>query len=85
VTEFVRVESLAGAPCRLRTDLVRPLAVAAERPVTLTESDGTVLLDLRAGESAVIYPAARTPDLSIAAVLGDGCTGFFADRRCRAP
>jgi alpha-L-fucosidase 2 len=71
VTRFVRVKSLAGARCRLRTDIagrlvVRPL-FHGRRPHWWQVGD-TVQIDLRAGEEVVVHAAHSRPDLTIAPV-----------------
>jgi len=73
VTEFVRVHSLAGAPCRLRPGIDGPLRVVPAgdtgRPVRWRALGGGVVeLDLAAGEEAVVYRAGTRPRLRIAPV-----------------
>lgn len=51
-TRWVKVESLAGEPCRVRPGMTRRPAVRAERDPTLIETQpGVYRLDLRQGES----------------------------------
>ena len=65
-TQFVRVTSLAGEPCRLKTDMGK---IAADRPVMLTDlGGGTVEIGLKKGETVVLRPSGTQPDLVIAPV-----------------
>ena len=63
-TRFVRITSLAGEPCRVKTDMPDP---QADRAVPLKAlGDGTVELGLKKGESVVLHPAGENPVLEIA-------------------
>jgi alpha-L-fucosidase 2 len=71
VTRFVRVKSLAGAPCRLRPGIAGPLSVLpldGGRAPTWRTVGADVEIDLRAGEEVVLFAAGSTPDLTIAPV-----------------
>ncbi|MBC8131891.1 MAG: hypothetical protein H7X95_02845, partial [Deltaproteobacteria bacterium] len=88
VTQFVRVKSLAGEPCRIRTDLARPLTVTSKRPLTLTErTDGTFDLDLRRDEEAVVTSRGTAPDLTVRAIPStpSWCANYYARKTCGAP
>ena len=66
VTQFVRVTSLAGEPCRIRTDMGK---IQTDSPVPFkTLGDGTVELGLKKGETALLYSAGAKPDFVIAPV-----------------
>jgi alpha-L-fucosidase 2 len=74
---FVRVRSLAGEPCFVRSDLTGRGAVRAVEAnhgredrsdrVAVVES-GLIRLDIRAGEDIVLYVGERVPDLAVRAV-----------------
>lgn len=69
VTRFVLVRSEAGEPCRIHTDIAGPIACTGSRPFTLSRhDDGSMSIDLRKGEYAVLYPEGSEPDLTIAPV-----------------
>jgi hypothetical protein len=75
VTRFVRVLSLAGQPCVLRTGIPGALAARSSlgRTPTLTPVDTrTVTVDVQRAEEVVVYPAGTTPDLTIAPVATGG-------------
>jgi alpha-L-fucosidase 2 len=76
-TQFVRVKSLAGEPCRvLPGGLPGPFDVqplSGTGPVTWSQNaDGTLQLTLAAGDDAVIITRGTTPALTIAPLPADG-------------
>jgi alpha-L-fucosidase 2 len=76
-TQFVRVKSLAGEPCKvLPGNLSGPFDVQSltggSAPAFTTNSDGTVSISLGTGDDVVIITKGSTPDLTIAPVTGDG-------------
>jgi hypothetical protein len=65
-TQFVRVHSLAGEPCRVQTDLQPPIKAAGPRAVAVKALGGGVYeLDLHRGETAVLTGAGPAPVLAI--------------------
>jgi hypothetical protein len=71
VTRFVRILSLAGEPCLVRTGMPGQLTAKTDtgRVPTVTKVDAqTVRIDLRRGEESVLYPAGTNPALTIAPV-----------------
>jgi alpha-L-fucosidase 2 len=76
-TQFVRVKSLAGEPCKvLPGNLAGPFDVqglGGTGTVSFTSnSDGTVSIDLAKGDDVVIFTKGTAPDLTIAPSAGDG-------------
>jgi len=70
VTRFVRVRSLAGAPCRVRHGLAGRVTVRALHgpdPAWRDLGGGTIEIDLPRGAEVVVY-SGRCPDLTIAPV-----------------
>jgi len=68
VTQFVRVESLADEPCRIRTGMEDTIQALGSRVFKLTDlGAGTVEIDLQQGESVILYTGSR-PALRIAPV-----------------
>ncbi|MHC4756578.1 MAG: glycosyl hydrolase family 95 catalytic domain-containing protein, partial [Planctomycetota bacterium] len=66
ITQWVRIKSLAGEPCRLELDLSGRLIVKGHRDYNLEKvSDSIYDLDIQKGEEAVIYPAGSKPDFTI--------------------
>ncbi|WP_405675353.1 Tat pathway signal sequence domain protein [Streptomyces sp. NBC_01511] len=67
-TRWVRIASEAGAPCVVRHGIEGPVDVRDRRgrPLAYEESaDGTVRIDLREGDAALITAAGDRPDLRI--------------------
>lgn len=63
---WIRVESLAGEPCRIRADFAGPVRAAGDREISMeAEDENTVKLDLRKGEAAVLYSGEKMPELII--------------------
>jgi hypothetical protein len=55
-TQFVRVKSLAGEPCRIMPGLEGKVEVSGPRPFNLKElKRGVFELDLKKGEEAVLW------------------------------
>ena len=69
-TQFVRVASLAGEPCRVAPGLPGPYEVHAEhgRVGWREVSDGVLEIDLRRGAEAVVLTRGTRPDLTVAPV-----------------
>jgi alpha-L-fucosidase 2 len=64
-TQLIRIESLAGAPCVLVTDMPDPRG----RGVTVTKvGERDYIVDLRKGQSVVLTPGGAKVDLTIAPV-----------------
>ncbi|WP_158839604.1 glycosyl hydrolase family 95 catalytic domain-containing protein [Saccharothrix deserti] len=73
-TEFVRLTSLAGAPCVLRVDIPGPLSVRSswgrEVPWRVLPG-GDMRIDVRRGEEVVVHARGRRPDLHVEPVSPD--------------
>ncbi len=71
VTSFVRIHSLAGEPCRVRTGIPGRLTVRDPHggdPRWRDLGDGTIEIELAGGHEALIHRAGTRPDLTIAPV-----------------
>jgi alpha-L-fucosidase 2 len=65
-TQFVRVTSLAGEPCRLQTDLPDPIHTLGSRPGMVRRMSTDLLeLNLYKAETVAIYSGETVPDLTI--------------------
>lgn len=57
-TEWVRVKSLAGEPCRVRTDLPGEIQTKGNRPFKLRQlAPGLYQIDLKRGEEVLLCPS----------------------------
>lgn len=73
VTEFVRVKSLEGAPCRICPALQAPVSASGALNGILTEaSDGVFSLPLKKGEEVVLYTRGNRPSTSRPPVCSNG-------------
>ncbi len=76
-TQFVRIESLAGEPCKVVTGITGVVKAYGNRPFNLIPSAGGVVeIDLRKGEWVVLHSGPR-PDLAIAPVAPVGRTNYW--------
>jgi hypothetical protein len=65
-THWVRVQSLAGEPCRIKPTLPGPVRAAGEREFALRDLGGGVYeLDLRQGEEALLYCGDKLPETTV--------------------
>ncbi len=79
VTRWIRVHSLAGAPCRIRTGWTGPVEARGPRSFAVTRATDEhgrpiTVVDLRAGERVLLFPSAEPPtaaDLAIEPVAPD--------------
>jgi len=69
-TEFVRIKSLAGEPCRVLHDFVGDVKVAGDRDITLSRiGPGRIELDLKKGEEVVLWSGNDMPVLGLEPVV----------------
>lgn len=74
-TTAIRIESLAGEPCILRTDMTNPTVKAGNATLTPEKEKGEYLLDLKKGESVVLTAGGSAIPI-IAPVEGNGYNSF---------
>ena len=55
VTQWVRVKSLAGEPCRIRSDFAGDVKLEGPKTCNLHQDAGTIELSLKTGEEAILY------------------------------
>ena len=66
-TQWVRVQSLAGEPCRIKPGLDGTVKVSGDRDFSLTElKPGLYELDLQKGEEALLYCGDKLPEPIVA-------------------
>ena len=65
-TRFLRIRSLAGEPCRLKTDLTNPMLLTPTGRTPLTPGpDGVITLNINKGAEAVLVAADYDGPLTI--------------------
>ncbi len=73
-TQFVRVKSLAGEPCRIKCDLPDPVRWIGPATLNLRRNGGAIELDLKKGEEAVLYSGDTPLPLEISPLTAPGET-----------
>lgn len=59
-TEFIRIKSLAGAPCLVKTGWTTGIKTSGKRKFIVTPKDnGVVSIDLKKGEEVILYTGAK--------------------------
>jgi alpha-L-fucosidase 2 len=77
VTQFVRVKSLAGEPCRVAPGLAGPYEVRGHHVPWRELGDGVIELDLDSGEEAIVATRGTHPRLRIEPVPPDGSANVW--------
>lgn len=67
-TRWVQIQSLAGAPCALRTDFTEAVRVLGPITADLRQHAGRIDLNLKAGESAVLYTGKMPESFMVSAL-----------------
>lgn len=65
-TQFIRIKSLAGEPCRIKSDLPAPVKLIGPATANLREQNGVIELDLKRGEEAILHSGVKPNDFVIA-------------------
>ena len=77
-TQFIRIKSLGGEPCRVKTDMIQPVTIViGGKTSTQSAADGVFQLPLAKGEEAVFYPSGIRPALVIEPVAAQGDSNHF--------
>jgi len=72
-TQFICIESLAGEPCTVMTDIEGEIRIVGNTQVNLEKSaPDTIELDLKKGEQVILYGGNELPDLTIEPVEAEG-------------
>ncbi len=67
-TQFIRIKSLAGEPCRIRCDLKGAIKIAGSKTANFTLYDGLIDLSLKKGEEVVLYTGEKPKSFVISAI-----------------
>lgn len=71
-TQYIMVESLAGEPCRIVTDLQGELQVAGSRPISWKrQEEGTLEVDIQKGEKILLYSGDTMPEIKFEPVKAE--------------
>ena len=77
-TQFIRIQSLAGAPCRLLTDIENPIATNNIELKPL--GNNSYEIALQKGETVILHSKDAKPDLTIAPVVTQGQPNHYGLR-----
>ena len=64
-TRFVRIRSLVGGPCRLRTDMMRPSRLAGAKAIIQPLDNGVLDIQLKKGQEILLVSEGENPDVKI--------------------
>jgi len=64
-TLFVRIKSLAGEPCMIKSDLTADLKLIGPANTNLIQINGLLMLNLKKGEEVIIYSGEKPKSFSI--------------------
>jgi alpha-L-fucosidase 2 len=70
-TQFVRIRSLAGEPCRIKVDFTGEVHLAGVKSAGMRQNKDLIELDLKKGEEAVLYSGKRPESFVIKALPMD--------------
>lgn len=65
-TEFIQVKSLAGALCKIKSDLSGEIKLIGPRTANMHYSDGLIELTLKKGQQAIVYSGKRPVSFVVA-------------------
>jgi hypothetical protein len=72
ITEFIRIKSLAGQPCLIKTGWTSDVKVFGKRKFTITKkNDSVVSIDLKKGEEVILYTGTKPLSFEITETASD--------------
>lgn len=67
-TQFIKIKSLAGQPCQIKTGGIGPVHATGNRKYNLSHNkDGIVSVDLKQGEEVILYAGKKPTNFAISA------------------
>jgi len=77
-TEFIRIKSLAGEPCLVKTGWTSGIKTSGKRKFIVTNKTGGVIsIDLKKGEEVILYSGTKPGSFIIKGVTTDGNDNFW--------
>ena len=67
-TKFIRVKSLAGEPCKIKTDLKGAIKLVGAASARMIQQDGFIELTLKKGEEVILYSGEKPASFVIEAL-----------------
>jgi alpha-L-fucosidase 2 len=72
-TQFIKIKSLRGSPCLVKTDLKGAIKSAGKRQFKMVQKEsGVISIDLKAGEEVILYTAEEPAAFILEEVKSDG-------------
>lgn len=77
-TQFIKIKSLAGQPCVLKTNLTGEIKSAGKRKFTVSKrSEGHLSIDLKRGEEVILYSRQQPASFLITEAKGDNNFNYW--------
>jgi hypothetical protein len=77
-TQFIRIRSLAGQSCQVKTGLAADIKIAGKRKFNITKKkDGLISIDLKKGEEVILYSATKPASFSITEAASDNNNNYW--------
>jgi len=73
-TSFLSIRSLAGEPCRIKTDLAEPIVVEGIPASAVHRDKGLIEFDLKRGEEVVLHSKTTEPPFIISPIGNQSAT-----------
>ena len=67
-TLFIGIKSLAGEPCRIKTDLAEPIVAEGVESSSVRHANGVIEIDLKQGEEVVLRTQSISPPFKISPI-----------------
>src|SRR4029079_8464409 len=72
LTQFIRIKSLAGQPCLVKTGWTGDVKATGKRKFTVTKiNDDKVLVDLKKDEEVILFTGAKPSSIEITEAASD--------------
>jgi hypothetical protein len=77
-TEFIKIKSLAGEPCLVRTEGTAGIKTSGKRKFIVTQKTGDLIsIDLKKGEEVILYTGTKPSSFTISAVVSNGKDNYW--------
>jgi alpha-L-fucosidase 2 len=78
--KFIRIESLAGEPCKVKTGINGVVKIYGKRKFQIDDlTDGVVKVDLKKGEYVILYSGNSLPDLTVQPVKVNDTINYWGN------
>jgi alpha-L-fucosidase 2 len=85
-TSFIRIKSLGGAPCLVKSDLTTQVQTAGKRKFNIRRlENGLISIDLKKGEEVILYTGAKPPVFVVTESQSDNNENYWGLRTKKTP